>query len=229
MNPILVCVSIALLVGVTLWRLFIRAMLRAKKLESLAPAIGFSLVKPGTRFGFETPVFHRGKPGKNMLCNAMEGNAAGMRTVLFDFYYEIEVGSEEGSQTRRCTVAAFQAPDRCFPSFSITTKGMATWLEPNRLKIDEGPAFSERFVVTGADQSAVRTLLGPSLCQYLATAQLPEKIVIEGAGPWLVFYRRSKSLRPERWKGFIDETSAIASTFVQYCAAAQVASARFGD
>ena len=193
--------------------------------------MGFSMVQPGTRFGIDTPLFHRGKRDKNLLCNAMEGNAAGMRMVLFDFYYQIDVG--EWMTTARkiwgCTVAAFKAPAKDFPFFSITRKGIATWLEPNRIQIEEDTPFSERFAVTGTDESAVRAVFSPAHRHYLISEQLPEKIVIEGAGSWLVLYRRNKNIHPEHWKEFVDQTSAIARSFLQCCPATQSDKALCGD
>ena len=124
---------------------------------------------------------------------------------------------DDGKKDIGCTVAAFKAPAKDFPFFSITRKGIATWLEPNRIQIEEDTPFSERFAVTGTDESAVRAVFSPAHRHYLISEPLPEKILIEGAGSWLVLYRRNKNIHPEHWKEFVDQTSAIARSFLQYC------------
>jgi hypothetical protein len=99
----------------------------------------------------------------------------------------------------------------------------------HKIKIDNDAQFAKRFVVTGNDEAAVRALVSPALAQYLASAQLPEKIVIEGAGSWLMLYRRGKRLRPRQWREFADTTSVIAREIIRYWAAAPSAQAKCGD
>ena len=227
------CTWGAVLLGGMIWTIFLRERARTRRLQALAPTLGFSMVN-GTgkaslnEFCFQTPLFDRGSRGTNRIWNAMEGPAGGLRTVLFDLrYYVDSFGTIEtaGRSTHRRTVAAFAAPRGELPTFCITKNGFFSRRASDRIPIEGNPEFSDRFVVIGADRAAVQTLFGPALTGFLVATQLPEKIVIEGAGPWLVLYRGNKRLRPQHWKEFLDEASTVAGEFLQHCAAFQTAKA----
>lgn len=218
----------AAVVGGLIWSIFLRERFRTRSLKALAPQIGFSMVNGDGKlclcdFRFDSPLFHIGEGRKNLAWNAMEGVAARLQTVLFDFFWETEVSStpDDGTSNGRQTVAAFAAPNTELPSFRIMRKGPMTWFVGDKVQIDNNPEFAKRFVVTGKNQVAVQALLRPPLTSYLVSAQLQEKMIIEGSGPWLFFYRRKKRIAPPQWKDFLDQTSNVANDFIQHCAARQ--------
>jgi hypothetical protein len=139
----------------------------------------------------------------------MAGTVAGLQAVVFDLHFR------DDETNVRHTVAAFAFPNSDFPRFSIAKSGFLSRRAPHKVEIEGNPEFSERFVVNSKEQAAIRELLNGTLIQSVVLARPSEKLVIEGAGQWLVLYRRGRRVRPERWKEFLDEASTIASTFVQ--------------
>jgi hypothetical protein len=125
----------------------------------------------------------------------MDGMVAGLRAVLFDLYYEIDRGGEDGKVSTWHTVAAFAFPGRDFPSFSITKSGFLSRRVAQKLEIEGNVEFSERYVVTGKDKLAVQKLLNPGLIQSVVSGRQSGKLVIEGAGHWLVLYRAGGRVR----------------------------------
>lgn len=224
LEVILVSAAVASAIGVTIWRSIAREKLRTRTLSNLATGLGFSMVREGTTYRFDSPVFHKGDKGRNRIRNAMEGTMGGLPAVLFDFSYEIDRGGEDGTVSTWHTVAAFAFRGTDFPSFSITKSGFLSRRAEHKVEIEGNPEFSERFVVTGRDKLAVQKLLNPGLIQSVVSGRQSEKLVIEGAGPWLVLYRTRRRIRPEQWKDFLDETSTIATAWLRHCNEHQTAS-----
>lgn len=218
---ILIGAAVALVFGMIIWSLVLREQIRTKKLTAVGAGLGLSMVKENTLYRIDTPLFHLGDEGANRFRNAMEGTVAGLQTVFFDLYYEVDRGGDDGKTSAWYTAAAFAFPNREFPTFSITKSGFLSRRARNKVEIEGNPEFSERFVVNGKEQAAIRELLNGALIQTVVSARPSEKLVIEGAGSWLVLYRRGRRVRPEHWKEFLDETSTIASAFVRYGASHQ--------
>ncbi len=217
METILAFVAVAMLIGVTVWRSFARERLRSNRLAALAPHLGFSTVKENTKYAFGTPLFYKGETGKNLIRNAMEGMVAGLPAMVFDLRYDVNSGGEEGTSSTWRTVAAFSFPNGDFPSFTITRSGFLARRAADKVEIAGNPEFSERFVVNGKNKEAIQTLLNAGVVQSLVSARASDNLVVEGAGTWLVLYRKGRRIRPQQWKEFLDETSLIAAGFAQNC------------
>ncbi len=214
----------AVLLGGMIWTVLLRERVRTRKLKALAPTLCFSMVngtgKAGlNEFCFQTPLFAFGDSGSNRISNAMQGTAGGLRAVLFDLrYYADSGGTVEtaGRSTRRRTVAAFAAPHGDLPTFSVKENRFLSRRATEKIPIEGSPDFSDRFIVTGTDRAAVQRLFRPTLAEALVATRLPEKLVIEGAGPWLVFYRSNRRLRPKDWKDFLDESATAARIILSH-------------
>jgi len=151
---------------------------------------------------------------------AMEGTASSFRVRLFDYRYE--VGSGDDTMNKVATVVAFASAKHNLPAFELKKKGMLS-LSSKRIDLEGNPEFSKRFFLAGEDRDGVRRVFNQPLINFLVNAGLDEKWHIEGAGPWLVFHQ-AKALNADKWRGFFQETSKIATEFFQNVSAAAAAS-----
>ena len=75
---------------------------------------------------------------------------------------------------------------------------------------DEDPEFARSSRLQGPDEAAIRELFQPALRQQLASEG---GWSVEGEGRWLVLYRRSKRIRPDRLVEFVESARRIAALF----------------
>lgn len=203
-----------------------REKARGRALAAVAQELGFSLVNGDGNlhldaFSIATNLFTQDASGK--AYNALEGKAAGLRVILFDYRYV--TGSGDSVSTVQQTVATFATPRNNLPKFVLKKKRLLSRLSSKKIEIDGNPEFSRRFALTGADAIATQTLFGPALAGFLASTKLEEKFLLEGGGQWLVLYREGQRLRPEQWRGFFEETSQIAIGFFQNCSGTETVKA----
>jgi hypothetical protein len=204
---------------------------RTRSLAAVAQQLGFSFSEADANFLGDTqlaaPLFTTGDD--RMAENIMEGSVGGLRTVLFDYRFEVpNTGEAAGTVTRTQSVAAFASPSHQLPSFRLQKKRLLS-LSFTRVDVEGSPEFSKRFFLTGKDAEGVRRTYSPQLVNFLVTANVNEKCFIEGAGRWLAFYQPGKRLPPNEWAGFLGQASPIAAGFFQNAvnaAPARVASSR---
>jgi hypothetical protein len=100
---------------------------------------------------------------------------------------------------------------------SIVLK-MAAALGYKIIRFETHPQFARRFILRGADESAVRIFFLPPLLDYFQS--VPEKSTwnVEGAGQWLLIYHARKKIKPAELRSFIDASSAIARGIAQAAA-----------
>ena len=69
------------------------------------------------------------------------------------------------------------------------------------IDFDENSEFSRRHRLRGEDEVAVRSLFGPALRQHLA---MDPGWSLEGAGEWLIAYRKRKRVAPDELATFAE-------------------------
>jgi hypothetical protein len=226
MLMIALAVAFVLSIGLIMWRMTVSDQRRTKTLRLIATEMGFRMVDDKTVYSFESPLFHVGNKGRNRMFNAMEGTVAGLRTVLFDLSYEYDQGGDDGNTTVTHSVAAFSLPNTELPVFSIARSNFNLRRARNKISFEVSPELSKRFIVIGNQQAAIRELLHPDFLINLVSANQLERLVIEGAGPWLIVYKPGNKVSAEQWKSFLAETTHIATTFTASCLAQSALLAR---
>jgi hypothetical protein len=198
-----------------------RAQKRTAALKTLAREMGFSfegdeLSDRGQSPQPGTVLFERGGGGRSK--NIMSGAAAGFKTTLFDYSYT--VGGGKSSRTYTQTVAAF-SQGRPLPRFEMRPEGfvdrIADAVVHKDIDFESHPNFSRCYLLRGPEQEKIRELFTPAVLTFLEGLPTEGKWHIEGAGTTLILYRSDFTVSAERVRAFLDETSAIARTFVSSC------------
>jgi hypothetical protein len=73
--------------------------------------------------------------------------------------------------------------------------------------VPEAPAFSERYVLRGADKERVRALFGPAVRRHF---QEHKGMSAEGAGDHLIYYRLMDRKSADQIESFLVEALALA-------------------
>jgi hypothetical protein len=222
-------VILVVVAGIRLaWAPF-RSKQRKRALSELAQQLGWASNISRLKLA-ATPCFS-GKTNPR-VDNVMEGSASGLHALMFDYLHEEEVSDVEGGSskvTMTRTVAAFSSPQHQLPIFALKKKGLIG-KSRDRVEVAGQPEFFKRLVLTGKDKASISSLFDPHLVSFLLSANHNEKLCLEGAGPWLVFYYgnvlgHGKRLSPKQWAAFLQETSQIAAGFFQIAAKAMPSSA----
>lgn len=214
-------VVLAVVVGIRIAWGVVGLKRRKQALSELALQMDWTLHAGGLKLP-DTPCF-AGKTNPR-VDNVMEGSASGLQALMFDYLYDEEMSDPEGGSstvTRIRTIAAFSSLRHQLPSFALKKKGLIS-KSRDRVEVLGQPGFIKRLVLTGKDKASISSLFDPQLVTFLGSASHNERLCLEGAGPWLVFYYEKAlgggKLSPKRWAGFLQETSQIASRFFQIAA-----------
>lgn len=221
-------VVLGLVVGIRIAWGVVRLKRRKQALSEVAKQLDWTL--HAGRLKLPDVPFFAGKTNPR-VDNVMEGSASGLRALMFDYLYDEEVsGTEEGSSTvtRIRTIAAFSSLQHELPSFALKKKGLIS-KSRDRVEVLGQPGFIKRLVLTGKDKASISSLFDPQLVTFLGSACRNERLCLEGAGSWLVFYYENaigqgKRLSPKKWAGFLQEASQIATGFFQIAAKAAASS-----
>ncbi len=130
------------------------------------------------------------------------------------FGYSYTVGSGQNSSTHVQTVAVFDSASRGLPRFELKPEGLfdrlGSALGGQDIDFEEDPGFSRAYRLKGPDEEAIRQTFHAGLRQHLVSEG---GWSVEGEGPWLVLYRRSKRIRPDGLADFIESARRISALF----------------
>jgi hypothetical protein len=216
--------SCGVVVGIRIAWGVLRSKRRKQALSELAQQLGWTSKAGGLKLAATSCFSGKTKP---RVDNVMEGSASGLRAQMFDFLYDEEMDGPEGGSstvTRILTIAAFSSLQHQLPSFALKKKGLIG-KSRDRVEVLGQPGFIKRLVLTGKDKASISSLFDPQLVTFLGSASRNERLCLEGAGSWLVFYYENafgqgKRLSPKKWAGFLQEASQIAAGFFQIAAKA---------
>jgi len=215
-------ISFAGAVGIRIAWGVVRSRRRKLALSELAKQLDWTL--HAGRLKLPDVPFFAGKANPR-ADNVMEGSESGLRALMFDYLYDQEMSDPEGGTstvTRIRTIAAFSSLQHELPSFALKKKRLLSESR-DRVEVLGQPGFIKRQVLTGKDKASISSLFDPQLVTFLGRASRNERLCLEGAGSWLVFYYENaigqgKRLSPKKWAGFLQEASQIATGFFQIAA-----------
>jgi hypothetical protein len=201
--------SLALVVGIIL--LFKQAQKRrTEELQTAAYSLGYEFDETDRsllegEFG-QLPFFKRGRGGRSR--NIVRRSNSGREVRLFDYTYT--TGGGQHSSTHRQSVVALFRKERSLPAFELRPENVfhriASVVGFQDIDFDDSPAFSNRYLLRGADESAVRNLFAPSIRQRLVEEM---GWFVEADGGWLMLTRHGKLVRPLDAISFLEECQAL--------------------
>jgi hypothetical protein len=146
----------------------------------------------------------------------LQGNAAGYETLLFDYVYEQGLG-RSGAYEVTQTVAAFRLPGANMPDFQLYPRTIrnsaAHLLDSHTFNIEGNPEFSERYIVSSTDASLAGPFLTSAILGFL-NACTQTSYCVEGYREWIIVYKPSSAVLPERFREFIAETAELAQSIL---------------
>lgn len=204
-----------------LWGI-LKTMNRAQHAAPVAQELGFTYTPwmgPEATPRFATSLFQKDRGAT--LKNVMTGNYAGLETQLFD--YSCTTGSVQHSTTTCQTVVVYtQNVD--LPWFLLEPKSLADKLldalEHQNVELDCPPGLRLHYTVRGLDKARVCAFFDGRRIRLIENLDRNQGWHIEGAGKTLVLYRYARKVKPAELKDFLQETSAIAQSFLAGAAAA---------
>jgi hypothetical protein len=191
---------------------------RALAMQAAAQQIGFNYLgnDEARAISVRTALFHRG--GARRFRNIMNGSHAGFEVSLFDYSYTISTGKSSSTYTQ--TVAAF-IQGLPLPVFDLHREGffdrVGDVFTHNDIDFEFNPEFSRRYHLSGDEKERVQELFAPALLTFLEGLSPDSGWHIEGSGFTLILYRGNKTVNPDQLQPFLDETSSLASNFLQLC------------
>ncbi|MGA3327080.1 MAG: hypothetical protein ABSF45_21660 [Terriglobia bacterium] len=195
--------------------------------DAVASEMGFSFVvrKPNFLGDLQLPVtlLPTGRMNPRAI-NFMEGTVSGMRAAIFDYLYDVRATRiEDTDTTMHNTMVVFSSTQRRLPTFDLSRKH---WLPSLVKHVElEAPEFSQHFALTGSDQEGLRRVFDQRVVDLLVSINAREKLQFSGGGTWLVFLAPQSSLKPEKWRGFLQDMSQIAIALFERAGVADTAAA----
>jgi hypothetical protein len=198
---------------------------RTRALEAVAAELGFSFVadKPNYMADLQLPGARLDWRGMDRTArNFMEGTVSGMRTAMFDCFYD------GGPRFRTFnTVVLFASTQRRVPAFVLNRKG---FLQPYSDLVElSAPEFSKHFALIGTDPNWLRRMFDRQVIDQVTSTYARQKFEMSGGGAWLSFATVSSShqslLKPEKWRGFLQEMSPLAIAVFERARAEDTAAA----
>ena len=211
--PFLIFVAVALIAAIIMVAAWKKAKQRAAEFRSLADTLGFNYVgsdSSRTR-QVNTALFRRG--GRRRFRNVMNGTYGSHQVSIFDYSYTVSGG--ESSSTYTQTVAAI-VQDRQLPWFELRPEGfldrIAEAFVHRDIDFETHPQFSNRYVLRGQDETAIRAMFTPALLSFFEMLPSERKWHIEGSDFTLLVYRANLTVPPPEIRTFLDETCSIANS-----------------
>jgi hypothetical protein len=198
---------------------------RTRALEAVAAELGFSFVadKPNYMADLQLPGARLDGRGMNRTArNFMEGTVSGMRTAMFDCFYD------GGPRLRTfSTVVLFASTQRRVPAFELNRKLL---LQPYSDLVElSAPEFSKHFALIGTDHDWLRRMFDRQVIDLITSTFARQRFQISGGGSWLSFATASSAhqslLKPEKWRGFLQDMSQIAIAVFERARAEDTAAA----
>jgi hypothetical protein len=181
---------------------------RAEAMRSRAASLGFTYQETNSAadMGSTLPLFARGR--RQRVQNVYGRADRDIETLVFDYAYT--TGSGKSQSTHRQTVALFKLPDGDLPGFEVSPEHVfhrvAGAFGYQDIDFDASPDFSRAYLVRGADEDRVRTVLGPSARHIL---ERERGWSAEGGGRALVVYRSGTRIDPEDLTTFLEHARQV--------------------
>jgi hypothetical protein len=143
--------------------------------------------------------------------NIIFGNRDGLSCNFFD--YSFSMGKSSVSQTVARFTQDVWIPQFAFAPQDILHKVSDTVLH-KAIQFESDPDFSKRYRLVSADEEKARALFTPELLSFIESLDASKKWHVEGSGTALVIYRRGKTVRPDEFAAFVEQTTQMAKSFL---------------
>ncbi len=190
---------------------------RRTAMREVSESLGMTFTERGAsvRRSFEWAwLFQQGSSLSRIVAWVMAGSEH--EVLLLDYSY----GWGQASYT---TVAAFRLSGGSLPAFHMRPEGLMmkirAKLGEQDIDFESHPDFSSRYLLQGADESAVRKLFNSDILQYFSQEHAWS---VEALGEDLLIYRAS-SVSPAHLGQFLEQASGIAQLFESAAAELRIA------
>lgn len=187
---------------------------RTEALAAAASEMGMTFYPKGDR-EVEKPLlslrlFCRGRHRK--FSNMMVGSSGEIRTAVFGYRYDTGSGKNQTSHVQ--TVFSFESSQLDLPQFQLSPENIfqkiGQLMGYQDIDFPDAPEFSKRFVLRGADESAVRQVFSMDVIRFFESMR---GVSVEADGNRLIFYRARRRLKARDIKGFMDEGFRVYALF----------------
>jgi hypothetical protein len=191
-----------------------RAKERTHGLQSAATLLGWQFVEAAAMNWIpnleQFTLFSQGH--SKTITNALYGETDGVKTALFD--YEYVVGSGKNRTIYRQSVVYFESGDLSLPFFSLRQENALYRLISafGYQDIDFGnrPEFSQRYLLRGPDEPAVRNAFHDAAFAFYETNQ---GTCTDGGGNQLFVFRQGHRIAPLEAQSFINWALQVKNLF----------------
>lgn len=181
---------------------------RTESLQQAATEMGLEFL-PGGDAGLKDRLasFRLGSLGRARKCkNVISGDTGDIRITIFDYRYT--TGSGKQQRTTVQTVSMLESDQLDVPSFSLRPEnlldriGGALGLQQD-IDFDEYPEFSKRYLLQGADESAIRAFFHSEL---IAAVMQKKNLCVEAAPGQVIVYQAGKKQSADRVRDLFSES-----------------------
>jgi hypothetical protein len=190
---------------------------RTEKIEKLARSLGLTFRHTPTAADSELPVgCYLAETGRNpAVSNVLEvARTDELNLILFE--YEYTVGYGKSQHTTHQTIARMRAPLLKLPPFLLFPETIfskiGVMFGQTDVNFSDSPEFSDRFILRGHDEAALRAIFSPALRQALTPL---DHLTIEGADDVLFIFRTDRRIKPEDLVARIEEEKKILALFFE--------------
>jgi hypothetical protein len=214
MAPLLVLLACAALIGGAGYWTAQQEKKRALAFRGVAQGLGWALdphppltVLPGpSRFELFTAGW------RQQIRNHAAGHRGDRRVAVFDYTYATGTGRSQA--VWRQTVVHVHSPRLELPAFVLRPEHVhhkvGALFGYQDIDVADDPVFSERYLLRGADEAAIRARFGEEVRDFY---DLHPKSCTEASGADLFFWRTGRFARPEEVPGLVEAALDLADRF----------------
>ncbi len=211
--PLPIVLAIAGAVFVVLLVVVLQRRAERRRLEAMqqaATALGMSFQAEGDldqlRALGDLPLYGHGHSKK--ATNVLEGRAGDEQVRLFDYQYT--TGGGKDSHTWHQTVAVYSGAAHGLPDFVLSPENIlhkvGQLLGYQDIDFDSSPAFSNRYLLRGPDEDAIRAAFSIETRSFFEQQPGWTAEVRDGT---VAVYRSGKPVKPEDLAAYVEETRAV--------------------
>jgi hypothetical protein len=188
---------------------------RTERLQTVAAEMGYSfLPEADSSLHGTLGHFHLFSQGHSRKAhNVLRGRAGDVEVTIFDYRYRTSSGKHQ--DIKHQTVLLFESERLHLPHFTLRPENLfhklGSSLGYQDIDFDAYPAFSDRYLLQGPDEGAIREAFDDEVLSYYSRYG---DLCTEGARQQLIFYRPRKRLDPVMIHSFLDEGLKALDLFV---------------
>jgi carbonic anhydrase len=184
---------------------------RTEALRRVAETAGLAFEPKGNlealRLLGDVQLFGRGHSRR--VANLMTGRLDDQQVAVFDYWYT--TGSGKSQHTAAQTVVLLPSAKNFLPDLQMAPENPITRIAEafgyQDIDIDSSPEFSRRYIVRGADETAIRAALHPGATSYFAEH---EGWTVEVQSGTVGIYRNDSRPKAVDMRTFIEDARAAA-------------------